>query len=100
MHDLILAADIVSPWTVGRYRTLDGATQYAQNTMKGDIAWCTEHGKEFMPVAFPGFSWHNMLPRSPQNEIPRLKGKFLWNEYARPRGGGDDDLPGDVRRGR
>ncbi len=88
MHELILKADIVSPWTVGRYTTLETATQYAQNTVKQDIAWCAGHGKEFMPVVFPGFSWHNMVPKSPQNQIPRLKGKFLWNQYVQDRKAG------------
>jgi len=82
MHDLILKADIVSPWTVGRYTTPAQATQYAERTMEADIRWCREHGKEFLPVVFPGFSWHNMFPRSPHNQIPRLKGEFLWTQYV------------------
>ena len=35
-----------------------------------------------MPVVFPGFSWHNMNPDFPLNQIPRLKGQFLWTQYA------------------
>ncbi len=50
--------------------------------MKPDIDWCKEHGKEFLPVVFPGFSWHNMNQRSPFNQIPRLKGKFLWTQMV------------------
>jgi hypothetical protein len=49
--------------------------------MKSDMAWCNEHGKEFLPVVFPGFSWHNMQQSSPLGQIPRLKGKFLWAQY-------------------
>ena len=45
LHDLILKADIVSPWTVGRYTNPEGAGNYAEQTMKPDIAWCKEHGK-------------------------------------------------------
>ena len=60
VHELILKADIVSPWTVGRYESPEEAANYAERTMKPDIAWCKEHGKEFLPVVFPGFSWHNM----------------------------------------
>jgi len=88
MHDLILKADVVSPWTVGRYTSPETASQYAQTTMKQDIAWCAARGKDFMPVVFPGFSWHNMSPRSPQNQIPRLKGQFLWNEFVQDRKAG------------
>ena len=49
--------------------------------MSGDLAWCREHGKQFMPVVFPGFSWHNMFPKSPSNQIPRLKGRFLNAQF-------------------
>jgi hypothetical protein len=88
MHDLILKGDIVSPWTVGRYSTPVQAVQYAENTMKLDLDWCREHGKEFMPVVFPGFSWHNMVPKSPSNQIPRLKGEFLWTQFAQAKKAG------------
>ena len=82
MHELILKADIVSPWTVGRYSSPSQATQYATNTMKQDLQWCGERGKEFLPVVFPGFSWHNLNPRFPLNQIPRLKGQFLWTQIV------------------
>jgi len=82
LHELILKADIVSPWTVGRYSTPTAATKYAAETLKPDLRWCQERGKEFMPVVFPGFSWHNMNPRSPLNQVPRLKGQFLWTQFV------------------
>ena len=31
---------------------------------------------------FPGFSWHNMNPESPLNQIPRLGGQFLWSQFT------------------
>ena len=37
---------------------------------------------DFLPVAFPGFSWHNMKPDSKLDMIPRLGGKFLWTQYV------------------
>jgi len=82
LHELILKADIVSPWTVGRYAALEQVDQHLEKTLKPDLAWCHEHGKEYLPVAFPGFSWHNMNPKSPLNQIPRLKGEFLWRQYV------------------
>jgi len=88
MHDLIRKADIVSPWTVGRYTTPQQAVDYAERTMKPDLQWCRENGREFMPVVFPGFSWHNMLPRSLSNQIPRPKGEFLWAQYVQARKAG------------
>lgn len=88
LHELILTADIVSPWTVGRYASPEQAINYAERTMKPDLQWCRERNKEFLPVVFPGFSWHNMFPKSPPNQIPRLKGKFLWTQYEQAKKAG------------
>jgi hypothetical protein len=82
MHELILKADIVSPWTVGRYRTPEEAARYARTVLAGDLAWCRERRKDYLPVVFPGFSWHNLKPDSPLNQIPRLGGRFLWTQYV------------------
>ena len=82
LHATLLKADIISPWTVGRYSSLGLVEHHAQACWQPDIAWCREHGKEYLPVVFPGFSWHNMFPRSPLNQIPRLKGEFLWRQYV------------------
>jgi hypothetical protein len=81
MHELIQRADIISPWTVGRYRTPQMAEDHARNVIVSDVKWCDEHHMRYMPVVFPGFSWHNMNSKSPSNEIPRLGGKFLWKQY-------------------
>jgi glycoprotein endo-alpha-1,2-mannosidase len=81
LHRIIDKADIVSPWTVGRYRTLKGVADYGK-VMANDVEWCKEHNKDYLPVAFPGFSWHNMKPKSPLDEIPRQKGRFLWKQYT------------------
>ena len=82
LHELILKADIVSPWTVGRYASPEQAVNFAHKVWAGDIAWCAERHKEYLPVVFPGFSWHNMRPDSPLNAIPRVGGKFLWTQYV------------------
>ncbi|HYV35614.1 MAG TPA: glycoside hydrolase family 71/99-like protein [Gemmataceae bacterium] len=82
LHKIIAKADIVSPWTVGRYRTLQGVADHAKDRWKKDVDWCKEKGKEYLPVVFPGFSWHNMRPKSPFDEIPRQKGQFLWKQYV------------------
>lgn len=88
MHELILKADIVSPWTVGRYHSPAEAAQYARLTEQPDAQWCKEKGKEYLPVVYPGFSWHNMNARSPLNQIPRLKGQFLWTQFAQAKKAG------------
>ena len=63
-------------------KILDQITGMLAGVMQSDAAWCRQRGKEYMPVVFPGFSWHNMKPESPLGLIPRLKGKFLWAQYA------------------
>jgi hypothetical protein len=78
---VIEAADIVSPWTVGRYRTPEEATRHGQQVWAADLAWCRAKGRTFLPVVFPGFSWHN-LHGGPLNQIPRLQGGFLWSQIT------------------
>jgi hypothetical protein len=85
---VIRSADIISPWTVGRYTSPESATRYAQQRMKPDLDWCRLHKLEYMPVVFPGFSWHNLNPQSKSDQIPRLKGKFLWTQYVQARQAG------------
>ncbi|HPD14854.1 MAG TPA: glycoside hydrolase family 71/99-like protein [Planctomycetota bacterium] len=82
VHDLVRQADIVSPWAVGRVRSPEQVPQFARETWAPDLAWCREHGKDYLPVVFPGFSWHNLRPASPLGDIPRLQGRFLWTQYA------------------
>ena len=82
LHRVVGKADIVSPWTVGRYSSLQAVTEHAQQRWQKDVEWCKEHGKEYLPVVFPGFSWHNRHHKAPLNEIPRLKGRFLWKQFA------------------
>jgi hypothetical protein len=81
LHRIILKADIVSPWFVGRPQTLEEVATHTQTVVIPDIQWCKQNNKEYIPVAFPGFSWHNMKPESPLNSIPRLGGEFLWKQY-------------------
>ncbi len=82
LHELITMADVVSPWTPGRYRTPEAATLHAATVWQPDIAWLRERQIDFLPVAFPGFSWHNMKPSDPLNAIPRLQGRFFWSQIA------------------
>ncbi|HSV74167.1 MAG TPA: glycoside hydrolase family 71/99-like protein [Chthonomonadales bacterium] len=82
LHRLIAMADVVSPWLVGRFGTPEDAARIGREVMAPDIAWCRERGLDYMPVVFPGFSWHNMRPESPLNFIPRRGGAFLWAQYV------------------
>jgi hypothetical protein len=82
LHQVILQADIISPWTVGRYASPESVAAHAQRRWRPDIEWCKAHGKAYLPVVFPGFSWHNMKPEAPLDQIPRLQGRFLWTQYS------------------
>jgi hypothetical protein len=73
---------------VGRYRTLKEVEGHARRRWEKDLAWCKAHGKGYLPVVFPGFSWHNRYPKSPLDEVPRLKGRFLWKQYLGLKGAG------------
>lgn len=78
---VLAMADIISPWTVGRYTNPAGASRYAENTLKPDLNWCGKRGIDFLPVVFPGFSWHNMKG-GPFDQIPRARGQFLWSQFC------------------
>jgi len=88
LHEIVGQADIISPWTVGRYRSLKEVAEHAERRWQSDLTWCREHKKEYLPVVFPGFSWHNSHPKSPLDEIPRLKGRFLWKQYVEAKAAG------------
>jgi hypothetical protein len=88
VHTLLAKADVISPWMVGRYHTAEQARRHAETVWTADMAWCRGRGLEYMPVVFPGFSWHNMKPRSPLDQIPRRGGEFLWAQYAAARKAG------------
>lgn len=87
LHEIIHKVDIISPWTVGRFGTLQDAEKYVKNVSTADIVWCKENNIEYMPVVFPGFSWHNLMIARNQKEraifdqIPRLKGEFLSAQF-------------------
>jgi hypothetical protein len=73
--------EVISPWTVGRYATPDDVTRHAERCWKLDLAWCRERSIDYLPVVFPGFSWHN-LHGGPLGQIPRRKGQFYWRQFA------------------
>jgi glycoprotein endo-alpha-1,2-mannosidase len=79
LHELIKKTDIVHPWTVGRFSNLDGYAKYAE-VQKADQVWCRQNNLDYVHVAFPGFSWHNMNPKAPSDQIPRDHGRFLWSQ--------------------
>lgn len=81
LHELLGLVDVISPWTVGRYRDPAEAKRHGETTWRADLGWCAEKKIDFLPVVFPGFSWFNMYGRQ-FDAIPRLKGQFLWSQFV------------------
>jgi len=91
--------DILSPWTVGRYHDARSFDEFVKVRLAPDIVEAHRLGLEYIPVIFPGFSWHNAFStqgkaNSPYNQIPRDCGRFLWMQAARDRQLGADMLYG------
>jgi len=91
LHDCVELADIVSPWTVGRYNSPENAARYAEKQIKPDLAWCTEHHLDYLPVLFPGFSWRNMYGQN-TNTVPRRRGEFFWRQFHEAKAAGANML--------
>ena len=81
LHEVLKLADVVSPWTVGRYRDAAGVARHGEKFLKPDLAWCAQAKLDYLPVVFPGFSWANMHG-GPLDAIPRRKGEFLWSQFT------------------
>ncbi|MEY4483515.1 MAG: hypothetical protein RL693_967 [Verrucomicrobiota bacterium] len=85
LHELMAMADVVSPWTIGRYHSPESVTAFVHKTVREDIVWCQQHQLDYLPVAYPGFSWHNLSASrgqsAPFNPVPRLGGRFLWSQF-------------------
>lgn len=88
LAEVCAAAEVLSPWTVGRYRDDPSLAAYTA-VQTGDVAWCRARSVAYLPVAFPGFSWHN-LKGDPPDAIPRRGGRFLWSQFAAARAAGLD----------
>lgn len=82
LQRLIALADVVSPWTIGRYQSPNQAARHAEKLWRPDVAWCREREIDFLPVVFPGFSWSNLKRGEKLGAIPRLKGQFLWSQFV------------------
>jgi hypothetical protein len=77
--DYYCGLDIISPWTVGRFRSNLEVDMY-KLTMQQDMAKATECGVEYMPVIFPGTAFHNSNHANLFNDTPRRGGEFYWRQ--------------------
>lgn len=89
LHDVLKLADVISPWAVGRYHKVDFATGKHVARLVEDRRWCERQKIDYLPVLFPGFSWHNMTGEK-LDFIPRRKGRFLWDQFVATRAAGID----------
>ncbi|MBO6103086.1 MAG: hypothetical protein J6P03_07515 [Opitutales bacterium] len=90
--ELIKSADVLLPWSVGRFGTIEGAKNHAKNQFAPDAEWCRQNNVLYMPLAFPGFSWANRYPGRKFDQIPRLGGKFFWQQIYEARKAGAQTL--------
>jgi hypothetical protein len=81
LRDIVSAAQAISPWTVGRYRSPEEVARHAGRDWAADIAWCRERDIEYVPVIFPGFSWKN-LNGGELGQIPRRRGEFFERQIV------------------
>lgn len=80
LHTLIKECDIIMPWFVGRYDEATYSPAFQHLILK-DISWCKKSKVDYVPLVFPGFSWHNM--NGPEaRQIPRNKGSFFWKQLS------------------
>jgi hypothetical protein len=82
------AFDVVQPWTVGRYASPDAADRWKSSHLVPDLQLTEKNHQLYMPVIFPGFSWHNLNRNSPENQIPRVGGEFMWRQAYNARTAG------------
>ena len=75
--------DIISPWTMGRFKDDAGADRFLKQFLIPDLVETKKLGIDYMAVAWPGFSWHNGAGRArndPLNETPRQCGSFYKHQ--------------------
>ena len=86
--------DVLSPWTVGRFRDMATVDRFYEEQVHEDLAEARRLRIDYLPVVFPGFSWHNMHPATSLNRIPRVGGRFLWHQVERALEGGSTMMYG------
>lgn len=75
---LVKSVDIIFPWFVGRYGTIEEYNQNRRSIVESDIKWCKTNNVIYAPHCFPGSSDRNMHPNNGSGD--RLGGKFLWEQ--------------------
>ena len=90
LHTIIESVDIVLPWMVQRFTPLvHKVGDHLRDHIIADIKWTKERNLDYVPVITPGFSWRNLSLSKPNlarytayGAIPRLGGRFYWDQMA------------------
>lgn len=80
LHTVLKLADIISPWSVGRYRNGIREMNKVLQHQQADREWCAKHKVEYLPVLWPGFSWQNLQGEKSAG-VPRDGGTFFWRQF-------------------
>ena len=73
--------DMISPWSVTRYRNFADFNHHKVNYLIPDKEFCDANQLDYMPVVFPGFSWSTWKEAGGEpNLIPRIGGEFFWHQ--------------------
>jgi hypothetical protein len=72
LHEVILAADIVSPWSVTRYRNIQQLKNYSAEVWKPDMEFLKKFDKKYLPVIFPGFIFYGIRRLKPRRIVLSL----------------------------
>ncbi len=92
--ELFSRVDVISPWSVGRSRTIPDIDGNIAEAYAADVEELqkleAKHGAApaYLPVISPGFSWHNLKKNTrgrdePFDRTPRLRGQYLWQQAYR-----------------
>ncbi len=81
LHSVLKLADVISPWSVGRYRNGQPQAERLMEHQRDDLEWTEKEKIGYLPVLWPGFSWQN-LQGKPLAGIPREGGRFLWRQFV------------------
>lgn len=80
LHRVLQLADVISPWSVGRYRGSSDFTDEVMQHQRADRKWCNDRQIDYLPVVWPGFSWKN-LKGEDASVVSRNGGRFLWRQF-------------------
>jgi hypothetical protein len=73
--------DMISPWSVTRYRNIADFNHHKVNYLIPDKEFCDANQIDYMPVVFPGFSWSTWKEAGGEpNLIPRIGGELFWHQ--------------------